>query len=369
MLHCMAQKLISSPLLMAAITLGLQGCLARYHPPVVPAPEVAPNTPLLWPQNDLPVAEVEDQGDERLGINLGIIAVVEDQPITLKEFDGAFFTALKRKPWNVTEKELYNQVLDNMIEHKVLLKFIQGVEGFEVAEEVIDKKIEDIVKGHPGGWEAYRRMLEKEMISLQDIRDQIRERESLNAARAELMRGMGGPSPRAVRDEYQRRIAEFSQPEERDLGMITIFMDVYKNDKAKGRELVKKVQDRLKKHSFADVARTFSDGAKAKDGGRQGWVKEGDLAEPITKVAFAMEGGQTSGPHRMGDLLFFLHCYEIKEAGSLPFETVQEKLYQELFGRMRHENMESSLKSLKAKSFIRRLSPEDYLRYRQEINR
>ena len=372
-------------LFLGSLSLILLGCsTAAMNPPELPANDVAPDIALLWPkEHEEPAPRKIIPGQASLGVDNGIIAVVNRKAITLKEFDSAFLRALQNKDWNQKEEELYQLVLDNLIERQLLLEYVDSKKLMDkekgkdkenedptyiIREDDIDAEMEQIVRNYKDGWEGYRRMLEEEKLSIEDIRIQIKENLLLNRVHSEIFRGMGSPSPKEIQQEYKKVESELTIPEKRDVSLITIFMGDYGNNRAKGEDLVKKIKKSLDEgEDFALLAKRFSDGAKAQDGGRQGWVTEDQLANDISKVIFKMDAKEISGPHKTGDLYFFIQCHEIQSAKTKSYAEVQQELSNRISSRQRMARKKEFMDQLFAPSHIEKLSPREYLKYRQSL--
>jgi parvulin-like peptidyl-prolyl isomerase len=366
----------SSLLGLCLLALSLGGCTAAYNPPARQANKVAPNVPLLWPEESQKAAPTQistGAQDAALGVDNGIIAVVANKAITLKEFDVAFFKALKNNTWGISEVEIYNHVLDQMIERELLLLHADSFKdemAIVIPNERIDHELDRMVKNFPGGWEGYRRMLEDEKLSLEEMRNQIKENMTIKRVQAELMRGMGPPSPREIQKAYQQRYLEWKRPEKRDVSLITVFLGEYRLQPEKGKAIIDNIKAGLKAgEDFAKLAQRYSDGAKSEQGGRQGWVGQEDLAEEITKVAFGMDELSTSGPHRMGELVFFLKCHEVQPEQIQPLNEVRDQLSNQLYRKQRGDLMLKMVKKIKSKTHIQKLSPDDYLQYRRSLTK
>ena len=107
-------------ILLTACTLVIYGC-ASNNPPAIPAIEVAPEIPYLWPETNKQdyglnkATNEEFSPDSSLGIENGIIAVVGEKIITLNEFDYEFIQALQQFGTKIDGERLYNNVLNCFI--------------------------------------------------------------------------------------------------------------------------------------------------------------------------------------------------------------------------------------------------------------
>lgn len=353
------------------LILLLSGCLASQNPPIVPAKDVVQNIPYLWPEiKEEPSATTHNNEsfgqDTNLGIDNGIIAIVNKRIITLKRFDYRFMSALKTKPWDMDGRDLYLQVLNALVDRLLLLELAVQKE-IEIKDSEVENALEEYVKKFEGGWEGYRRMLESEKMSLSDIREQIREDLMLKRVTPEIYRGLGAPSPQMIEKVYKQRISNYISQEKRDISLILLLKSSYQNNDDKARDAMQKVLEQLKHKPFAEVAKRLSDGAKARQGGRQGYIKREDLAEDITNVAFKLKKGETSSIGTMKGAYFIIQCHDIQEATTKPFSEVQTKIQNELFYKMRNKRKAKVLANIRNSSYIRKLSPENYLKYRKSI--
>lgn len=365
------KKPLTHACLVSFLILMIMGCNAAMNPPKVPGKVVAPTVKLLWTEEESVTNQQLSSAllGKNLGLNRGIVASVDQKAITLKEFDAAFFRALRDKPWNLSEKDLYHRVLNDLVVNELLLTFAEGIEEMEVTDFELDMEMERVSSMHPEGWVGYRRMLNMEDLSILDIREQIKENLLIKKAQSEIMRGIGSPSPQDIRREYEKRKGEFTTDDERDVSLIIIFNDSYKGKSQQLDDLLKRISQQLEKKPFSEVAKKFSEGPKADDGGRQGWIKKDGLAPELSKVAFNLAKSQMSGPHKTKDFSFFVLCHDAKIASSKSMEDVQAYLENSVQGRKRMALMQEKIKELYDLHHVRKLSPEDYLKYRSTLKK
>ncbi len=96
---------------------------------------------------------------------------------------------------------------------------------------------------------------------------------------------------------------------------------------------------------FAALATARSQGAGATEGGDIGWVKPEDLPDSLARVAVALKKGEVSEPVRTS-LGYHLVRAEDREGGErLPFETVSEKVRDELYNKTLQERFAKWLKT------------------------
>lgn len=109
----------------------------------------------------------------------------------------------------------------------------------------------------------------------------------------------------------------------------------------------REIHDRaLAGEDFAKLARDYSEGAGAKDGGDIGWVTRGSLLKEIEDLAFnRLSVGAVSEPVRTS-LGIHLVKLEIREPGrSLPLSEVREKIKEEIYAKALEERFQKWLKT------------------------
>lgn len=122
-----------------------------------------------------------------------------------------------------------------------------------------------------------------------------------------------------LKEEYQARRNDFHTPETRDLQQLLL------PDEAKAKA-AKAALDAGK--DFATVAKTEADAdASSTD---LGWVKQEDLPDELAKVAFALPQGKASDPVQTSFGWHILRVSGIKPETVQPFDSVKEKLAQEV---------------------------------------
>lgn len=348
------------------------GCLAINNPPEIPANEVSPDISYLWPEEKSLIKKTAEptkrlEGRNSIGANNGIIAVVNDRLITLKEFDSTFFRALQNKR-NVFKKEyaLYDEILNEMIDQLLLLELAIQKE-VEILPEEIERELEKLVKRHPKGWDGLRRELESQKSSIEAYKENIKDSLMLKKLRSQIVGYQNIPSPKDVQKKYQERIEDFQSPEKRDISLITIFNSDYDNQKRLIDRATKKISDRLKEEDFNKVLISMSGDGKG-DGGLKGYIEKKDLAASISSIAFELSSGEWSGPHEMPGFQFFVKCNDVLPQETKSLDEVQDILTSEILNEMSYQKISKALVNIKASSYIRKMSHKDYVEYRRSLS-
>lgn len=142
----------------------------------------------------------------------------------------------------------------------------------------------------------------------------------------------------ALRDFYQRTVADFASPEQRRARHILVAADG-ERDLASARALAQSLYERIQAgEDFAALAAEFSDDdGSAAQGGDLGWAERGFFVGPFEEALFELEAGEVSPPV---ETVFGFHVIRLDEVreGELPaFEEMRAELLED-FQRTEAEN-------------------------------
>jgi peptidyl-prolyl cis-trans isomerase SurA len=103
---------------------------------------------------------------------------------------------------------------------------------------------------------------------------------------------------------------------------------------------------------FEDVAKKYSAGPTADQGGDIGTFKRGTLAKSLEDVTFAMKPGQTSDPIRTKQGFVILKVTLHQQAGIPPLKDVQDEIQQQLYLERLQPDLRKYLTKLREEAYI-----------------
>ena len=104
-----------------------------------------------------------------------------------------------------------------------------------------------------------------------------------------------GLKPVEIENYYNKNLNEFQQPERIKLKNILVSIKKFP-DPNKALGLAKDISKRLGEGcDFDGLAKMYSDGPGASEGGLMGYVKRGDLLPEIEKAIFILKPGEVTG--------------------------------------------------------------------------
>ena len=228
-----------------------------------------------------------------------IAIVVNDEIITESEVQRAL------QPIYEKYKGLYSQdkllakleeakqrIVQQIIDDKLILSEAKRL-NVEVDEKEVDKKVDDIIK-HMGSKEGFEKALAEQHVSVKELRERYKEQLMTRKLIDQKIGTKVTMTPIDIANYYNKNMAEFSQPEAMKLRNILIALKKYP-DPRKAAELAQDISKRLKEGcDFSGLAKIYSDGPGASEGGVMEYVKIGDLLPEIEKVVFNLKEGETS---------------------------------------------------------------------------
>jgi peptidyl-prolyl cis-trans isomerase SurA len=120
---------------------------------------------------------------------------------------------------------------------------------------------------------------------------------------------------------------------------------------AKASDLLKQIHDGA---SFADIAKKYSDGPSAADGGALGMFRRGQLAKELEDKTFAMKAGEVTDVIRAKQGYIILKVDEHQMAGIPPLKDVLPKVENALY----YEKLQPALRA-----YLTKLREDAYIKY------
>lgn len=240
------------------------------------------------------------------------------------------------------------EVLEQFITEKLLADEVKRA-GIEVSEPDIDQYISQIKERSRISDEELKAALSREGVSVEKYRASIRAEIEKSEIINRQVRKRVNITPEDIERYYRLNPQKFTTPERVRLRHILVSV-APGTPPGKEKELFQKAgeirQRALSGEDFGKLARAYSEGAGAEDGGDIGWVKRGSLLKEIEQVAFGkLSVGDVSEPLRTS-LGFHLIKLEEKDSGRLlPLAEVRDKIRAELYATALEERYQRWLKT------------------------
>lgn len=258
-----------------------------------------------------------------------VMAVVEMQSQKLKR-------APDGEELKVQLHKAYDDGLNVLIERQLILDSYEAMgkeqTDRQIPEQFINERMNGIIRDMFKGDRAEAmRALEKEGMSLDEWRNEIKSQIVVSAMRKANVDQNIKISPQAIRNFYDKNLEKYKSPGRIKLRMIVLNKGASAEEAGQklkqAEEIRKKVQSG---EDFAALAKQFSKDSKAEQGGDWGWIEPGILRPELAKTASAMREGEVSDAIAMEEELYILKCEGRSQNETVSFEEAQPQVEKEL---------------------------------------
>ncbi|MDD5542569.1 MAG: peptidylprolyl isomerase [Acidobacteriia bacterium] len=263
-----------------------------------------------------------------------IVARVNDDIITRSDFDRSAKQLRQELGQDFSGADLERQyalkeknVLRDLIDQLLLIQRAKDA-GISVENDLI-KQLDDIrQKNNLKTLDDLEQMAAQQGVNFEDFKNNLRNQLFTQA----VIRQEVGRNVQVTQDEinkyYQTHKNEFERPEEVRFREILISTEG-KSDTEK-QEAAKKAADvaaRARKgENFSDLAKKYSDGPTAKDGGEQDYIQRHLLLKEIADVAFSLKRNEVSEPISTKFGYKIIKLEDRHESGLQPVERVTDQI-------------------------------------------
>ncbi|MEK7374318.1 MAG: peptidylprolyl isomerase [Thermodesulfobacteriota bacterium] len=295
------------------------------------------------------------------GVADRIVAVVNDEVITLSELNGAFDpyrakleAAYEGQARDKALTEARETLLNRMID-ALLMQQESRKTGIVVREEEVADAIKDILARSNLSQEDFRKGLAKEGTTLEAYRKEIRDQ----LMRIKLIR-RDIKSRVAVTDEeigeYYRKHREDYEGKE-SVRIKQILLPLPKEEDQAVREKLRadagEIHRRLMNgEPFDQLSAKYSEGPAAATGGDIGYIERGMIIPEVEDVAFKLSLQQISGVIESSVGFHIIQVIDHRGAGIKGIESVREEIREKIDREKMEKKFEEWLEALRKKSNI-----------------
>ena len=292
-----------------------------------------------------------------------IIAVVNDEVITLAEFNTAFDPYLKNIEDNYKGKDkeaLINQskeaflkrLVDNLLIEQEAKKAGKGI---VIKDDEVMDVIKDMIAKRKSNMEEFKKNLAREGTSLESLKKDIRSQ----MVRMRLLRweikSKVMVSDEEIGEYYDKNRQDYEGKEAVWLKLIFLAMPAKADKITKAK--IKAAAGQLRKRALAGepfelLAVKYSQGPGASQGGDIGFVEKGTIIAAVDSVAFKLPIGQVSDVIESGIGFHIIKVVDKKGAGLKPIAAVREEIKKKIEDEKLDKKYEEWITSIRKKSFI-----------------
>ena len=190
-------------------------------------------------------------------------------------------------------------------------------------------------------------------MNYEDFKDQIRR----SLLMREVISREVGSRIQLSRDDarkyYEAHKNEFKSP-----GMVRLGQILVSTEKRKPEEAEKRANEALAElkagQRFSEIAKKYSDGPGAEQGGDVGFMKEGTLVPDIAAAVAKLELNEFSNPIQTRYGYIILKVLERYSPGIPKFEEVEQRVNEVLYDQKMQPNLREYMTRLRRESYIYR---------------
>ncbi len=285
-----------------------------------------------------------------------ILVVVNDEIVTEQDLEfvmapvvAQYRTAYTGQALQEKIKETRAEFLNKVIEDKLILS--EAKRRLVIVKDAeVDEMMAEVRNKFPSK-EVFLKALEDQGLTEKKLWNRFHDQLMTQKLVAYEVKSKVSVSPGEVVNYYKAHPLEFLQGDRVRLQQILVRIGSRSEDEA--RNFAESLVAQLNQgKSFEELAKTYSEGSEAKEGGEMGWVEKGQLVGAIDEKIFAMDQGQVT-PLIQTSLGF--HIFKVIErqtSSEKPLEQVRDKIQEVIFKEKLGNRLEDWIKNLKKNAYI-----------------
>ena len=287
-----------------------------------------------------------------------IVAEVNDDIITLYELNQAaapYIRRVRSMGRSLEEErqllyEVREQTLNQLIEHKLTDQEIRRY-NITISDEAIDNTIEEIKKRSLMTDQQLRAALQKDGLTMDEYREQVKNKILRSRLVNRQVKSKIVITEEDIRAIYEKNKAEYGGETLYRLRQILVDPS---SDRLQAQQKMETVLLNLEEGAaFADVARQFSDGPTAADGGFLGEFKLDDLSENIRSALKGLQPGSHTSIMETSRGLEVFYVEDIKLVAGKSLEEAAPEIEGKLYDQIVNRKFTNWLAELRERSHIK----------------
>jgi peptidyl-prolyl cis-trans isomerase SurA len=355
------KKILSAfPYLLSCAVIAFLATSLWAQTPAQPPPAAKPATPAVAP---VPAAPAAPAPASKGVVVDEIVARVNNDVITLADFQKADDTLRKEvvqecqgcttDKMESEYKDKQKDLLRDLIDQSLLVQRAKDM-GLSVETELVKRldeirkenkiasleELEKAVEGEGINWEDYKTQLRNSLLTQDVIHKEVGSRIDIGHDE--------------VQKYYDAHKTEFVRPEQ--VVLAEIFLTTEKKTPEEMIVIQKKAQvlhDRVEKgEDFSELAKHYSEGGTAKEGGGLGTFEHGQLSKQLEDVVFKMDKGQITDVIQTKTGFEVLKVVDHFQAGQQPVEKVENEIMNRIYMTKMQPNLRTYLAQLREESYV-----------------
>lgn len=288
-----------------------------------------------------------------------IEARVNDDILTTSELDQILEPIYRQYRQSSRGKELFlrmkkarQSAITGWIENQLILQEARNTEGFQIDQMEVEKRFDKSRRGFESR-EEFDRELELAGLSEEEYKKKLEDQYKVQALRYLKIGGLVNISPQDIKDYYSEHEDEYRDDEM--VRVSHILLPVSGDDKKADfiREQAEEILSKLRSGAdFGEVARKYSGGPRADQGGDLGYYEKGQMLPKLDEEAFSLEVGEESEVIKTELGYHIIKCTGKKEAYLKSLEELWEEIEDKLYQAEYQERYDEWIEKLKSRAYI-----------------
>ena len=293
-----------------------------------------------------------------------IVARVNNEVITRSEFEHSKASAeedAKSDCQNRCTPEQLKSIIEdgqknalrNLIDQSLLVQRAKDM-GISVEPEVIKQLDQIRIENKLPSMEALEEAVSKQGINWEDFKNNIRSGLlTKKVIGAEVGSHISVPKDE-IQKYYDEHKQEFMRPEQ--VALRSIEVNTAGKDATEIADLKKKAETARKRvqdgEDFGEIAKRYSDGATAKQGGYLGQYKRGELSKELEAAVFKMKRNDLTEVMETKQGFLIIQVLEHYDEGEQSLSKVENEINEKLYGQRMEPALREYLKTLREQSYV-----------------
>jgi peptidyl-prolyl cis-trans isomerase SurA len=293
-----------------------------------------------------------------------IIARVNNEIITRSELDKARVSAEEDakqecegrctpEQLRINIEDRQKNALRDLIDQSLLAQRGKDM-GINVEPEVIKKLDQIRVQNKMASMEELEKAVSSQGLNWEDFKDNIRKGILTQRVISSEVGSHINISHEEVVKYYEEHKKEYIRPEQVALREIEVATEGKKDEELP--DLKKKAETALKRvkdgEDFGEIAKRFSDGGTAKQGGFLGVYKRGELSKELEDIVFKMKKNDLTDIMDTKQGYLVLQVLEHYDEGEQPLTKVEPEIMEKLYSARMEPALRDYLKTLREQSYV-----------------
>jgi peptidyl-prolyl cis-trans isomerase SurA len=290
-----------------------------------------------------------------------IVAIVNDEVITLSELDEtlqAYMKRIDKIPQGIQREKILTQaremalgkLIDNMLLEQKAAKL-----GIIISDEDVIRAMDGLLKDRNISFDTLMATLSKEGTTVDEYRDEIRK----NIIRARLVekeiRSRTTIHEKEIGDYYSKHRDQYEGKEATRIRQILLLKpkdsDAVTAEKLRTQAAM--IRQRLEDgESFDLLVNEYSEGPAARSGGDLGFVEKGMMFPAVDTAVSGLTKGETSGVIETPVGFHIIKVVDKRGAGIKPFEEVRDEIVRNIGNEKINKKYQEWLKELREQSLV-----------------